>query len=136
MCKYLLQCLYVNTLRHVTLKWLKTSTIIYIKYYYIYLWLAMYIHMYLFLSFSVLSIFSFHCISRCFYQILHWTNNYIREVREHNGKPKQPIAFVLQNYEVAKVIYEKGCIQAGEEWVERNLLAIVTGAVTTAFAQV
>ncbi|XP_043592243.1 tetraspanin-5 isoform X6 [Bombus pyrosoma] len=48
----------------------------------------------------------------------------------------QPIAFVLQNYEVAKVIYEKGCIQAGEEWVERNLLAIVTGAVTTAFAQI
>ncbi|XP_003398604.1 tetraspanin-5 isoform X3 [Bombus vosnesenskii] len=40
------------------------------------------------------------------------------------------------NYEVAKVIYEKGCIQAGEEWVERNLLAIVTGAVTTAFAQI
>ncbi|OAD62026.1 hypothetical protein WN48_07587 [Eufriesea mexicana] len=42
---------------------------------------------------------------------------------------------VLQNFEVAKVIYEKGCIQAGEEWVERNLLAIVTGAVATAFAQ-
>lgn len=34
------------------------------------------------------------------------------------------------------MIYEKGCIQAGEEWVERNLLAIVTGAVATAFAQV
>lgn len=40
------------------------------------------------------------------------------------------------NFEVAKVIYEKGCIQAGEEWVERNLLAIVTGAVATAFAQI
>ncbi|XP_017889570.1 tetraspanin-5 isoform X9 [Ceratina calcarata] len=40
------------------------------------------------------------------------------------------------NFEVAKVIYEKGCVQAGEEWVERNLLAIVTGAVGTAFAQI
>ncbi|XP_031849997.1 tetraspanin 26A isoform X3 [Nomia melanderi] len=40
------------------------------------------------------------------------------------------------NFEVAKVIYEKGCIQAGEEWVERNLLAIATGAVGTAFAQI
>ncbi|XP_076666162.1 tetraspanin 26A isoform X2 [Andrena cerasifolii] len=40
------------------------------------------------------------------------------------------------NFEVAKVIYEKGCIQAGEEWVERNLLAIATSAVGTAFAQI
>ncbi|KYQ57933.1 Tetraspanin-5 [Trachymyrmex zeteki] len=40
------------------------------------------------------------------------------------------------NFEVAKVIYEKGCIQAGEEWVERNLLAIASGAVGTAFTQV
>ncbi|XP_014479246.1 PREDICTED: tetraspanin-5 isoform X2 [Dinoponera quadriceps] len=40
------------------------------------------------------------------------------------------------NFEVAKVIYEKGCIQAGEEWMERNLLAIASGAVGTAFAQV
>ncbi|XP_076647503.1 tetraspanin 26A isoform X1 [Halictus rubicundus] len=40
------------------------------------------------------------------------------------------------NIEVAKVIYEKGCIEAGEEWVERNLLAIVTGAFGTAFAQI
>ncbi|XP_012233359.1 tetraspanin-5 isoform X1 [Linepithema humile] len=40
------------------------------------------------------------------------------------------------NYEVAKVIYEKGCIQAGEEWMERNLLAIASGAVGTAFAQI
>ncbi|XP_078047013.1 tetraspanin 26A isoform X1 [Augochlora pura] len=40
------------------------------------------------------------------------------------------------NFEVAKVIYEKGCIEAGEEWVERNLLAIATGAVGTAFAQI
>lgn len=34
------------------------------------------------------------------------------------------------------MIYEKGCIQAGEEWMERNLLAIASGAVGTAFAQV
>ncbi|XP_018299820.1 tetraspanin-5 isoform X1 [Mycetomoellerius zeteki] len=40
------------------------------------------------------------------------------------------------NFEVAKVIYEKGCIQAGEEWVERNLLAIASGAVGTAFTQI
>lgn len=44
--------------------------------------------------------------------------------------------FALQNYEIDKVIYDKGCIQAGEEWVERNLLLIATGAVGTAFAQV
>lgn len=40
------------------------------------------------------------------------------------------------NFEVAKVIYEKGCVQAGEEWMERNLLAIASGAVVTAFAQI
>ncbi|CAL1676621.1 Tetraspanin-5 [Formica fusca] len=40
------------------------------------------------------------------------------------------------NFEVAKVIYEKGCIQAGEEWMERNLLAIASGVVGTAFAQI
>lgn len=34
------------------------------------------------------------------------------------------------------MIYEKGCIQAGEEWMERNLLAIASGVVGTAFAQV
>lgn len=44
--------------------------------------------------------------------------------------------FFFQNFEVAKVIYEKGCIQAGEEWMERNLLAIASGVVGTAFAQV
>ncbi|XP_011176310.1 tetraspanin-5 isoform X1 [Solenopsis invicta] len=40
------------------------------------------------------------------------------------------------NFEVAKVIYEKGCIQAGEEWIERNLLAIASGAVGTAFTEI
>ncbi|XP_012537016.1 tetraspanin-5 isoform X1 [Monomorium pharaonis] len=40
------------------------------------------------------------------------------------------------NFEVAKVIYEKGCIQAGEEWIERNLLAIASGAVGTVFTEI
>ncbi|KYN34276.1 Tetraspanin-17 [Trachymyrmex septentrionalis] len=44
--------------------------------------------------------------------------------------------FIPPNFEVAKVIYEKGCIQAGEEWMERNLLAIASGAVGTAFTQI
>ncbi|XP_012287199.1 tetraspanin-5 isoform X2 [Orussus abietinus] len=39
------------------------------------------------------------------------------------------------NFDVAKVIYEKGCVQAGEEWMERNLLPIAIGAVITAFSQ-
>ncbi|XP_074116251.1 tetraspanin 26A isoform X1 [Cotesia typhae] len=33
-------------------------------------------------------------------------------------------------------IYEKGCIQAGEEWMEKNLLVIATTAIITAFAQI
>ncbi|XP_034251367.1 tetraspanin-5 isoform X4 [Thrips palmi] len=40
------------------------------------------------------------------------------------------------NYDVAKIIYEKGCIQAGEEWVERNLLLLACAAVIIAFVQV
>lgn len=40
------------------------------------------------------------------------------------------------NFDVAKVINEKGCVQAGEEWMERNLLAIASSAVCTAFAQI
>ncbi|XP_012287198.1 tetraspanin-5 isoform X1 [Orussus abietinus] len=40
------------------------------------------------------------------------------------------------NFDVAKVIYEKGCVQAGEEWMERNLLPIAIGAVITAFSQI
>jgi len=53
-----------------------------------------------------------------------------------NGKQSSRFLSFFQNFEVAKVIYEKGCIQAGEEWMERNLLAIASGAVGTAFAQV
>ena len=44
--------------------------------------------------------------------------------------------FIFQNFDVGKVINEKGCIQAGEEWMERHLLAIASGAVGTAFSQV
>ncbi|XP_024944876.1 tetraspanin-5 isoform X1 [Cephus cinctus] len=46
------------------------------------------------------------------------------------------VLFFFQNFDVTKVIYEKGCVQAGEEWVERNLLVIASGAVGTAFAQI
>jgi hypothetical protein len=57
--------------------------------------------------------------------------------RERVTVSEVAVSFLFfQNFEVAKVIYEKGCIQAGEEWMERNLLSIASGAVGTAFAQV
>lgn len=60
-----------------------------------------------------------------------------RTCASSHGKPSsQPSPFFFQNFEVAKEIYETGCIQAGEEWMERNLLAIASGAVGTAFTQV
>lgn len=37
---------------------------------------------------------------------------------------------------MAKIINEKGCVQAGEEWMERNLLIVAGFAVATAFLQV
>ncbi|KAL9876765.1 tetraspanin-17 isoform X2 [Glossina fuscipes] len=40
------------------------------------------------------------------------------------------------NYEVSKIIYEKGCVQAGEEWVERNLIIISISAIVTVFFQI
>jgi hypothetical protein len=43
---------------------------------------------------------------------------------------------VSQQYDVAKIINEKGCVQAGEEWMERNLLIVAGFAVATAFLQV
>ncbi|XP_033324507.1 tetraspanin 26A isoform X5 [Megalopta genalis] len=57
-------------------------------------------------------------------------------------KPNEIIKNKQCGYDVRKsgynleVIYEKGCIEAGEEWVERNLLAIATGAIGTTFAQI
>ena len=43
---------------------------------------------------------------------------------------------VFQNYDVGKIINEKGCVQAGEEWIEHNLLIVAGIAVATAFLQV
>ena len=42
----------------------------------------------------------------------------------------------LQNYDVAKIINDKGCLQAGEEWMERNLIVVVGVLVGIAFLQV
>jgi len=42
----------------------------------------------------------------------------------------------LQNFDVSKTIYEKGCILAAEQWMERNLLSISGLAVTITFLQV
>ena len=53
-----------------------------------------------------------------------------------NFSPVDVFAACLQNYDVGKIIYEKGCVQAGEEWVERNLLTLACTAVTIAFVQV
>ncbi|XP_045514739.1 tetraspanin-5 isoform X2 [Pieris brassicae] len=40
------------------------------------------------------------------------------------------------NYDIAKIIYEKGCLEAAEEWFDHNLLVVATSAVCTAFAQI
>lgn len=40
------------------------------------------------------------------------------------------------SYDASKIINEKGCMQAVEEWVERNLLIIVTAAITVSFCQI
>lgn len=37
---------------------------------------------------------------------------------------------------MTKIVNEKGCVQAGEEWMERNLLIVAGFAVATAFLQV
>lgn len=41
-----------------------------------------------------------------------------------------------KNFEIAKIIYDKGCVQAGEEWMERNLILISTSAIIAIFFQV
>lgn len=38
--------------------------------------------------------------------------------------------------EISKIIYEKGCVQAGEEWVERNLLTISTLSIFMIFTEI
>ncbi|XP_046803852.1 tetraspanin-12-like [Lucilia cuprina] len=40
------------------------------------------------------------------------------------------------SFEISKIIYEKGCVQAGEEWMERNLIIISTSAIITIFFQI
>ncbi|XP_004533978.1 tetraspanin-5 isoform X2 [Ceratitis capitata] len=40
------------------------------------------------------------------------------------------------NYEISKIIYEKGCVQAGEEWIERNLIIISTSVIILIFIQI
>lgn len=42
----------------------------------------------------------------------------------------------FQNYDVSKIIHEKGCIQAGEEWMERNMLSVASCTVFIIFFQV
>jgi len=37
---------------------------------------------------------------------------------------------------VAKIINDKGCLPAGEEWLERNLLVVAGVAVGVAFLQI
>ncbi|XP_018786232.1 PREDICTED: tetraspanin-5 isoform X1 [Bactrocera latifrons] len=40
------------------------------------------------------------------------------------------------NFEISKIIYEKGCVQAGEEWIERNLIIISTSVIILIFVQI
>jgi tetraspanin-5 len=42
----------------------------------------------------------------------------------------------LKGGDVHKIINEKGCLVAGEEWLERNLLVVAGIAVGVAFLQV
>lgn len=38
--------------------------------------------------------------------------------------------------ELSRIIYEKGCVQAGEEWMEHNLIIISTAVIVVMFFQV
>ncbi|KAB0800349.1 hypothetical protein PPYR_06089 [Photinus pyralis] len=40
------------------------------------------------------------------------------------------------NFDVSKIIYEKGCIQSVEEWIERNMISLTTCAIFILFAQI
>jgi hypothetical protein len=42
----------------------------------------------------------------------------------------------IQIGDLSSVINEKGCVQAGEEWLEKNLLVVAGVAVGIAFLQV
>lgn len=41
----------------------------------------------------------------------------------------------FQGMDVSKIIYEKGCVQAGEEWIERNLIVIASSVIFLTFIQ-
>jgi len=41
-----------------------------------------------------------------------------------------------QGMELSKIIYEKGCVQAGEEWMEHNLIIISATVIVVMFFQV
>lgn len=47
-----------------------------------------------------------------------------------------PAALIQKNFDLSKVIHEMGCVQAGEQWMERNLISISTCAIFLAFFQV
>lgn len=40
------------------------------------------------------------------------------------------------NFDVAKIINEKGCLQSAEEWIERNMITLTTCAIFVLFAQI
>lgn len=42
----------------------------------------------------------------------------------------------FQNFDVAKIINEKGCLEATEEWVERNMISLATCSFVVLFLQV
>ena len=44
--------------------------------------------------------------------------------------------FILKAGDYSVVIYDKGCLRAGEEWVERNLIPVAGVAVAMAVLQV
>lgn len=41
-----------------------------------------------------------------------------------------------QERDRSRVIFEKGCLQSGEEWAEKNLLPLAGVVLAVAFAQV
>ncbi len=44
--------------------------------------------------------------------------------------------FLVQMDEIHKIVNEKGCMTAGEEWLENNLLLVAGVSVGIAFLQV
>lgn len=44
--------------------------------------------------------------------------------------------FHLQKFDVSKIINEKGCLEATEEWIERNMISLATCCFVVLFLQV